>query len=488
MSWPNVGRVGSQTPRIRKVPAYATTTGLEAIELYQSTGADLDPWQRLYMKDSLAERLDNPSKWAAFETALIVARQNGKGACIECKELAGLYVYGRPRTKLQSPHLILHSAHEFKTAREGFLRVKALIDNTDDLRKKVKRIMEAHGEEGIELITGQRLLFVARKRTGGSGRGFSGDDVIMDEAFNLSAAAISAMLPALSARPNPQIGYYSSAPLREESEQLRKIQARGRAEGPARRLTYLEWSAERTVSMDDRDAWYQANPGLGIRLSEEFVETELDAMDEIDFARERLSIEEDMSGETVLDMALWAELADISAQIPQRMGCSIDVTPERKFASIGAAGPVGDTLMVEVWDHRAGTGWVVDRAKQLDKKYKPVCWVVDEASPAASLIPDLEDAGLKVDRANQRLMAKSYGAFYDRAQPDQCSIRHRDDPRLNVALDMAVTRDIGDGGKAWSRKGVGADISPLVSVTLALGGYLEFKNRRRGSKPMMAYA
>ena len=64
-------------------------------------------------------------KWAAFEVGLIVARQNGKGTVLEALELAALFLFPDVR-------LILHSAHEFKTAQEAFLRVRALIEDNPD--------------------------------------------------------------------------------------------------------------------------------------------------------------------------------------------------------------------------------------------------------------------------------------------------------------------------------------------------------------------
>jgi hypothetical protein len=120
---------------------------------------------------------------------LLVSRQNGKGSLFEARELAGLFLLGE--------RLIMHSAHEYKTAAEGFLRIRGLIDDTDWLRKRVKRIRTSHGEEGVELYGtgrnrmtgGQRLRFVAR--SAGSGRGFSGDCVILDEAYNLPDSARS---------------------------------------------------------------------------------------------------------------------------------------------------------------------------------------------------------------------------------------------------------------------------------------------------------
>ena len=132
------------------------------------------------------------------------------------RELAGLFLFGE--------QLILHSAHEFKTAAEAFRRVLALVEGSDDLRRHVKKVRTSHGDEGIELMTGQRLRFVARST--GSGRGFSGDCVILDEAYKLPREALGALLPTLSARPNPQLWYTSSAGHRD-SEVLRGVRVLG---------------------------------------------------------------------------------------------------------------------------------------------------------------------------------------------------------------------------------------------------------------------
>jgi phage terminase large subunit-like protein len=223
---------GYQEPRIRSVPPYASTSGDEAIELCAMAGLYLDPWQQLVLRDSLGE--DVNGRWSAFEVGLVVPRQNGKGSLLEARELVGLF--------LLNENLILHSAHEFKTAQEAFRRIRRLVEETPTLRKQVapRGIKTSHGEEGIELKDGRRLRFVARST--GSGRGFTADLVILDEAYNLPAEAMAALLPTLSARPDPQIWYTSSAGM-AESDWLRKIRRRG-MEGTSKRLAYFEWSAE----------------------------------------------------------------------------------------------------------------------------------------------------------------------------------------------------------------------------------------------------
>ncbi len=44
----------------------------------------------------------------ASDVGLIISRQNGKGTVLEVRELGGLFVLGE--------ELIIHTAHEFKTA------------------------------------------------------------------------------------------------------------------------------------------------------------------------------------------------------------------------------------------------------------------------------------------------------------------------------------------------------------------------------------
>ena len=187
------------------------------MELAASAGLILDPWQELVLEGALGEGPDG--KWAASEVGVIVPRQNGKGGVIEARELAGLFLF--------EEEFIIHSAHETKTAIEAFLRLKGLIDGTPDLVRQVRQYRHSSVEYSIELRNGHRLRYLARST--GSGRGFTGDCIILDEAYKLSNTVMSAMLPTLSARPNTQVWYTSSAPLpRQESDTLRRLCKRGR--------------------------------------------------------------------------------------------------------------------------------------------------------------------------------------------------------------------------------------------------------------------
>jgi hypothetical protein len=143
-----------------------------------------------------------------------------------------------------------------------------LIEDTPELDQQVKRVSRSHGEEGIELMNGSRLRF--RTRTKGGGRGFTGDWLGLDEAMILPEMAIGALLPTLSARPDPQVWYMASAvdqDIHEHGVVLARLRERGLAgEDPS--LAYFEWSPDVELALvedvaGDEQTWAEANPGAG---------------------------------------------------------------------------------------------------------------------------------------------------------------------------------------------------------------------------------
>lgn len=455
-------RMGHQKPRILTGPSYESTPGKEAVDLAAMAGLHLYPWQQLVLHEALGENgTGDARKWAAFEVGLIVPRQNGKGSVLEARELFGLFLEPRER-------LILHSAHEFKTASEAFLRVKALIDSSDWLSRKVKQMRTSHGEEGVELMDGSRLRFVARST--GSGRGFTGDCLILDEAYNLGSGEMAALLPTLSARPNPQVWYTSSAGM-ISSEQLRSVRIRGRKGEPGR-LAYFEWSCPEDCDLDDPGNWAQANPTMGYRIDETFVSAERSALPDDVFARERLGIWAEDNAQTVIDLKLWASVGDPESKPGEQLVFAIDAKPDRSAAAIASSGRRTDNrLHVKIVDHRMGMGWVVERLAQLVERYKPVSVLLDPSGPAGSLLADLAELGIEPHLVNAREMAQACGAFHNDVINDR--LRHAAQDTLTASLRQAKTRTLGDAW-AWNRRDSRGDICPLVAATLATHGFRQF--------------
>jgi phage terminase large subunit-like protein len=472
MTSPNVGMlVGVQTPSHQVVPEAVSSAAVEAIELAASVGLDLYPWQRLVLDGALGERADG--RWSAFEVGLVVPRQNGKGAILEARELAGLFLFGE--------ELILHSAHEFKTAMEAFRRVLALVESSRDLEKMVARVRTSHGEEGIELKSGGRLRFVAR--SSGSARGFSGSCVILDEAFNLPPTAMAALLPTLSAQPNPQVWYTSSHPpaVDELTAQLRRLKVRADSDDPGR-LCWFEWSNSLDVDPADPVGWARANPTLGYRIDAEFVDTERQSLPEPQFVTERLGVWLRSESASKIPLDMWLGLGDESAECGlDGLVFAVDMPPDRSHVTVA----VSDGAVVEIADMLDPDRFVEWMAVRFER-YEPVAVVLDGAGPVASFVPDLDRAGVRVVVTRAREFAGACGRFYDAVVGGH--IIHRGQAELDLAVAAAKTRKLGDAW-AWARMNVESDISPIVAASLALFGAqtLDLADLEDEPKPLVAF-
>ncbi|MFE1926525.1 terminase [Streptomyces asoensis] len=481
---------GWQEPPIQIAPPSVSTAGQEAIDLARKAGLQLDPWQQHVLRVGMAEKADG--SWAAFEVAVNVPRQNGKGAIIEARELWGLFIGGE--------ELILHSAHEFKTAKHSFRRIERLIRGCPDLHKRVKQYRQTVGEEWIELHSGALLRFIARSK--GSGRGFSGWSNMLDEDMILGDNEMDALLPTMAAIDNPQIWYLGSSGIGAPSVQLGRLRRRAlaaiEAGVPDPSLAYMEWSADLHVDECSKDcdkhddagsdeAVLKSNPAVGYRLTLAKVANERATLSKEGYARERLGEGEYPSDEAdtwqVIAEEVWRALAAFNADPDGAVAFALDTTPERSHTAIVAAFRWEGGTHVEVVEHRPGTGWVKERARELTTKWGPRCWVVDPGSPAGSLIGELTDA-LKVDpdaeeeEEEPRLLAPivqtktrdvvhACSQFYDAVV--EGTLTHRDDAQMASALAGAQTRPLGDAW-AWARRIVSVDISPLVAATLAKWG------------------
>lgn len=462
-------------PRVRSVPDYSFTSGVEALELAESVGLKADDWQAAVVNDILGE--DEHGKWASFESALIVPRQNGKGTVFEIVQLADLFLF----SSAQRDFLAIHTAHEMKTAQEAFRRLLFWVENTDWLRKKVKRVATAHGEEGIELLNGARQRFLAR--TNGSGRGFSCDRLGYDEAYNLPEETVAASLPALSARPNPSVIYASSAPRSDQyGVVLRRVMRRGRQEPEHptdeppekdKHLCYNEFSADPKADLDDESERVRANPGSvsarGVP-SLEYMEKERAGMSEVAFARERMGILDEVRGSSVVDMVSWAERGDVLSTPLDPVAFAVDVNPDSSYASIAVAGHRADGLLhVEVVDRRRGTGWVVDRIAELVDRWDVVSVTLDAIGPAGALLPQFAERDVHVDVVSMKEYGQACVGFKNLVDDDR--LRHKEQSGLTAALEAARKRPLGDSGMwGWHRRDT-TDITPLVASTLASFGF-----------------
>jgi hypothetical protein len=479
---------------------------LEAIDLAAHAGLYLDPWQCLVLEQMLCVREDtfyNPytdlieNKWAATTFGLVVARQNGKGSILEARELAGLFLFGE-RT-------IIHSAHLFDTSRKHFERVCYLIENTPELAAQVTRISRSHGDEGIFLDTGQELLF--KTRSGSGCRGFSGDLIVLDEAMKkLASDEVDAIVPTISARPNGQILAMGSAGT-EEAEyfgRLRNRALKSIASGVREsRFGWMEWSAtlcsdyckpgcDKHDDPDDEKTWAKVNPAVGYRLSiDDIREDEYKAMSPEGFNKERLSVGSwpvEGGGWRVVPKDQWERRANPLSQLEGKFSLALNTSPKAAWSCITACGVnlQGETH-IEITspdenshDCRPGLGWSVQRIKEIWAAFKPPFIVIDPASPAGSLILELENAGITVKTITPREYGQACGDFLDGIAPkpgNEAHITHLNQAPMNSACAAAEQLRRQDLW-IWDTVASSSDITPLRSATLAAWGYKSFIYRK----------
>lgn len=457
-----------QAPRLHVAPPAADSFGDLAAEFAAAYGLTPDPWQRLVLDDWLAL---NRRQWAALRCGLSVPRQNGKNALIEVRELFGMVGRGEK---------FLHTAHEVKTARKAFKRLQHFFGSQvndpaakyPELNARVVEVRNVNGQEAIFLNNGGSVEVVARSKN--SGRGFTVDVLVMDEAQEMSDDDLEALMPTTSSAPlgNPQWIWTGTPPgPKAAGEVFTRLRNDALDKAPSR-LCWHEWSASPGCDLDDRREWSDVNPALLTgRLQLTVIEGERASFSDEGFARERLGMWSAADSSAVIDGESWQAAADPSSVAVEALSLGIDVSPDRRTASVALAGMRSDGRWhVEMDEQRRGVDWIIPWVRARCERNQIRAVVVDAMSPAGSLVDEFERMKIRVTTTAARDMAAACGSFFDAVVTPEPRVLHTDQPQVNFALSVARKRPIGDGGWGWNRKAADSDITPIVAVTLALWG------------------
>lgn len=435
----------------------------------------LDDWQAAAVDDFSGTWGDG---WASRSNVLVISRQNGKSEILVARALYGLFVLRK--------RLILFSSHQWASSNELFLRMKAIVESSDELAAKVKHVRLSAAQLGFELHTGERILFLTRSRA--AARGFAADEIIFDEAHFLSEAAHAALKPSAggkSAEGSVQV-YYAASPVDQERhpDGLVLTRLRKRALEGEEGIALVEYSAG-IVDEEGRDllpalipaamavdpeVLKRANPGCPGRISLEFLLDEARTLDPASFWTEHGGHGDwpDLDGAAsgVVDLEKWAGCRDPNSEVSDPVCIAFDISPDRRRAAIAISGERHDELFhVEISDNADGVGWILPRMVQLIEDHQPVTVVCD--SSQAFLAEKIEEElGWKVELVDRTELAQSCAAFIDMVEQDQ--LRHLGDPVLLDAIRGATTVNVGGDGWAFSRRSSRVDISPLYAAVLAL--------------------
>lgn len=462
-------------------PVYVETFGPEVADVAALANFAPDPEQELLL--NLLFAIDSTGKCAAFEACFIGPRQNFKTGLIKQAELGWLFV-----TK---ERLIVHSAHELDATAEAFRDLADLIESTPALARRLKPkrggdrdgIFEGNGKQFIETIDKQRIKYKARTLSGG--RALTGNKVVLDEAFALQPSHLGSLLPTLTAVPDPQVIYASSAG-KVSSYVLKEIRDRGREVG-GRRLLYAEYGDRHAgkgcaaadcdhakgikgCALDDVERWAKIMPALGRRTTVEVIRSMRDAMPPEEFAREFMvwwDVEGEGTEPPAIDATTWANLGRPSAKRPARATVMIDVAPNRTDGTIAVAGDGAKGRALVLVQAFSDIGALVPALARLCRKRDIAEVALVPNSQAGALIPQLSNAGIDFHAMTSIESAQACAAM--QAAVIEGTVEHVRQIELDAAVANARVKASPDGQvERWARIDSSVSISPLVAASGAL--------------------
>lgn len=457
-------------PAFHTGPQFTETDGPLVADLCADVAGFIpDPEQLLGLDMLFAKNATGGS--ACFEFAVICARQNLKTGLLKMAALGWLFI--------TEEELIVWSAHEFNTAMEAHRDMVELIDGSPWLKRRVKTIYNSSADKSIELKSGARLVFKARTQSGG--RGLSGKKVILDEGFALQAAHMGSLVPTLSAQPDPQLVYASSAG-KANSTVLRGVRDRGRRPGGTGRLGYIEWCAapggcaqdacehELTAvdcALDKVENWRAANPLLGrIRsngtgMTIEYLRSERETFAPIpmEFARERLGWWDDPGAAEVFGAGRWEACGGETPAQCRLSAVAVAVSVDLSTAAVVGVGWVGARMYVQVLAHGPGFDWVSNALPA------GVRVLVDPKGPSSSVLPALKPIRRRVTELKPVDVADAFDATLVAVK--DAELLHDNDPVLTASANGATPKDVGDR-RQWGRRTSTSDITAIEAATLGI--------------------
>lgn len=503
-------RLGSETPRVFTPPLREltpeTSLGFHVIRFAEEVLLiDLHPWQRWLLIHALELLPDNTLR---FRTVVVlVARQNGKSLISQVLALWMMYVYGLG--------LVLGTAQDLDTAEEVWQGAVDLVteldDETDepvrpDLYDLLDRVVQTNGKRALVLKNKRRYKVKAANRR--AGRGLSGDLILLDELrehqswdawgsiTKTTMARAMALILCLSnagdatsivLRYLRKMGHAGagdpdglnaddSADSAIEDDALSDFTADAEDLLDDDTLGLFEWSAPPGCSVDDRDAWAQANPSMNYPngIQERTIASACKTDPEFVFRPEVLCQWLDTAGDGLFPGGSWDAGRDPGSRRADgaEVKACVEMSYDRTWTHVVvAARRVDGKVHVERVASRVGSDWLVPWFTDPGKPHRkawPVA-VQGKGAPASSLIETLREAGVNVVAWEGSDLASAHGQFYDLVRglgedgKNQPGVFHRPDSQMDVAAATAVSRPLGDG---WviDRKRSPSDATPLVAA------------------------
>lgn len=458
-------RVGRQTPTAAVVLPYTRTKGLEAVDLYNQTGRNAMEWQQLQCCDIMAVREDG--LWTHTKYGLSVSRRNGKNEVVTMRELWGI----------TQGEKILHTAHRTTTSTAAAFRLATQLDDlgyTEIARPKKDRIYrKAYSfakQIGLEKITildegGGSCSFRTRTSKGGLGEGF--DLLVVDEAQEYMDDQESSLKYVVSDSSNPQVIMCGTPPTAVSSGTVFPRLRRDVLFGNAEDCGWAEWGVTEMTDPFDKEAWYEANPSMGVILTERKVKAEIGS-DKVDFNIQRLGLWMESALKSIFTKVDWEECQlQKLPRLESKLFVGIKYCGDSVSMSVASKTSTGK-IFVEALDcrpRRDGDDWILAFLAEC-RSVQAVA--IDGASGQQNLTAAIKDARIRL----QPVLPTVKDIIAGNAAFEQAvfggNVRHCGQPSLAQAVTNCDKRPIGsNGGFGFKAQREDIDITLLDSCVLA---------------------
>ena len=451
------GRKGATKPRLQNAPLKGKSRIDEVKKFLADCKLELLPWQEYVLTDLL--KVDKGGKWRRKTSLLLVARQNGKTHLARIRILAGLFVFGEMNIVAMSSNRGM--------ALDTFRKVVDVIEDNPHLMAQVKQIRVANGQESVELLSGARYEIVAATRDGS--RGKTADLLYIDELREIDEDSWTAARPITRARPNSQIFMTSNAG-DAFSTVLNDLRSRALSYPPST-LGFWEYSADDFAKINDRDAWYQANPALGYLIDEETIEEAI-ATSSVEASRTETLCQWVSALKSPWPYRAFEDLTmqDLKIEPGRATIFGMDISVNKKMASL-VAGQMQDDGKIAVGVIAQFESQVaIDELKMAIEvhewamKYKPRLICFDKYS-SMSVAERLSQSGHKIQDMSGTVFYQACSDLYDAIV--NARIVHIGQASLVDSMNNCAAKETDAGWRIVRRKSAG-DVSAAISLAMVV--------------------
>ena len=459
-------------------PEGIASTGFPAVrDRALEMGMPLDAWQQGVARLALAKRANGLYAAGVGGVVLSIPRQVGKTYLIAAMVFALCTIF--PRLT------VIWTAHRTRTHNETFKKMQGM-SRRAKIAPYVENVRATNGEQEITFKNGSRILFGARES--GFGRGFDEVDIlVLDEAQILTEDAMSDMVPATNAAPNGLVFMMGTPPRPRDPGEVFTNVRRAALNGDPDTL-YVEFSADRGASLDDRSQLAKANPSYPHRTSDAAIQRMRKLLGSDESFRREAYGEWDEAALTkkAIQSSAWDALAVKLEDVPTdgRRVFAVRFTVDGSAVALAAAirpedGPV-HVEGIRLAPTSDGTQWLVDWL--VERKESASQIVVDGKSGVGYLVNALLEEKVPksviITAGTEQVTAAS--SMFEAAITAK-SLTHRAQAELDAEVKAAQKRKIGtNGGFGWDAP-EGGSVALLDAATLAHWGAKTTK-RRPGRK------